>query len=274
MFTGTVYIVGAGPGDPELLTVKARRLLDEADVILHDSLVGSGIIEQLPKNADVLNVGKRPDEKHTSQAEINRLMVSEAEQGKTVVRLKGGDPTVFARGGEEATFLAEHGIAFEIVPGISSVLAAPETAGIPLTHRSHSSSVTVITGHETPAKESSSLDWEALSRTVSAGGTLVILMGVRRLAENVSALIDLGVASETPVAVIENASLPEEVSITGTLANIAQNARDAGIDPPAVTVVGEVVGIGTAGTSGQASASASQLAHLVIGVDEHANHRS
>ncbi|MFB6101631.1 MAG: uroporphyrinogen-III C-methyltransferase [Haloplanus sp.] len=241
--TGTVYLVGAGPGDPELLTVKARRLLDEADVVLHDSLVGDGVIESLPDCTRVEHVGKRADGERTPQAEINDRLISEANAGRDVVRLKGGDPTIFARGGEEAQHLARHDVPFEIVPGITSAIAAPGVAGIPPTHRDHASTLAVVTGHEDPTKEDSALDWPALSSLVAAGGTLVILMGVGRLPDNVAALREAGVDAETPVAMVERATLPEERTVTGTLETIVDRATEVGVEPPAVTVVGQVVGV-------------------------------
>jgi uroporphyrin-III C-methyltransferase len=241
--TGTVYLVGAGPGDPELMTVKARQLLDEVDVVFHDSLVGDGVIESLPDDVRVESVGKRADGARTPQAEINDRLVREAETGRDVVRLKGGDPTIFARGGEEAEHLARHGIPFEVVPGITSAVAAPAVAGIPPTHRDHASSVTVVTGHEDPAKADSALDWGALASLVETGGTLVVLMGVGRLPENVAALRASGVAPDTPVAMVERATLPDERVVTGTLETVVDRADEAGVEPPAVTVVGRVVGV-------------------------------
>jgi len=241
--TGTVYLVGAGPGDPDLLTVKARRLLDEADVVLHDSLVGDGVVESIPDGTRTENVGKRADGERTPQAEINERLVQEASAGRDVVRLKGGDPCVFARGGEEAEHLARHGVPFEVVPGITSAVAAPGVAGIPPTHRDHASTLAVVTGHEDPTKADSALDWDALSSLVTAGGTLVILMGVGRLPDNAAALRAAGAAPETPVAMVERATLPDERVVTGTLDTIVDRADEAGIEPPAVTVVGDVVGV-------------------------------
>lgn len=244
MEPGSVAIVGAGPGDPELLTVKAVKRLEAADLILHDALVGDGVLDELPDRARVVNVGKRPNGERTTQAAINRRMVTAARRGDRVVRLKGGDPTIFGRGGEEAEHLAARGVPFEIVPGISSVLAGPQAAGIPLTHREHASSLTVVTGHEDPSKPDSALDWDALARTVARGGTLVILMGVGRLPDNVAALRDNGLDGETPVAMIERATLPGEFAVTDDLDGIVATADRAGIDPPAVTVVGDVVSVG------------------------------
>ncbi|MFC7081984.1 uroporphyrinogen-III C-methyltransferase [Halorussus caseinilyticus] len=241
--TGTAYLVGAGPGDPELLTVKARRLLDEADVVLHDNLVGDDLVASIPDRTTVENVGKRPGGERTPQAEINDRLVGEARAGRDVVRLKGGDPTLFGRGGEEAEYLARHGVPFEFVPGVTSAIAAPSAAGVPPTHRDHASSLAVVTGHEDPTKPDSAIDWEALSRLVTAGGTLVILMGVGRLPDNVAALEDHGVGPKTPVAMVERATLPSERTVTGTLDDIVERARNADIEPPAVTVVGDVVNV-------------------------------
>ena len=241
--TGTAYLVGAGPGDPELLTVKARRLLDEADTVFHDNLVGDDLVKTIPECTTVENVGKRPGGERTPQAEINDLLVHEATAGRDVVRLKGGDPTTFGRGGEEAEYLARHGVPFEFVPGVSSAIAGPSAAGIPATHRDHASALAVVTGHEDPTKEDSAIDWDALADIVSAGGTLVVLMGVGRLPDNVAALERQGVAEDTPVAMVERATLPTERTVTGTLDTIVERARAVDIEPPAVTVVGDVVNV-------------------------------
>ena len=239
---GTVYLVGSGPGDPELLTVKAKRLLEEADVVLHDKLPGPEIIESIPEEKRE-DVGKRAGGEWTPQEYTNRRLVELARDGKTVVRLKGGDPFVFGRGGEEIEHLATHGVPFEVVPGITSAVGVPGNAGIPPTHREHASAITVVTGHEDPTKAGSALDWDALSSTVTAGGTLVVLMGVGRLPDNVAALREGGVAPDTPVAMIERGTCADESSVTATLDTIVERARSAGIDPPAVTVVGDVVGV-------------------------------
>lgn len=236
--SGRVYLVGSGPGDPEYLTVKARRLLREADVVLHDKLPGPDIISLIPEQARV-DVGKRAHGERTPQSAINLAMVEHAREGKTVVRLKGGDPTVFARGGEEMQYLSEHDVPFEVVPGVTSAIAGPGVAGIPVTHRDHASSVTVVTGHEDPNKEESAVDWKALAET---GGTLVVLMGVNRLPQYTDALMDAGMDPETPVAMVERATWPEQQVATGTLATIVE-ARDAvGISPPALTIIGGVAG--------------------------------
>ena len=246
MKTGKVYLVGAGPGDPDYLTVKAVRLIQQADVVMYDTLTGDGVLELIPESSEGMYVGKRPPgggARRISQRHINRLMVTKARQGRLVVRLKGGDPNVFGRGGEEALYLAEAGIPFEIVPGVSSVLGAPGIAGIPLTHRKLASSFTVITGHEDPNKPDSSLNWNALAANVLAGGTLVILMGVKRLEENVQALLQQDVPGATPMAVIEKATFPGQAILTATLETMVGQVRPADITPPALFVLGDVVRI-------------------------------
>ncbi|SDQ88782.1 uroporphyrinogen-III C-methyltransferase [Halopelagius longus] len=233
---GMVYLVGSGPGDPELLTVKAKRLLSEADVVLHDKLPGPEIIGQIPEERRE-DVGKRAGGEWTPQEYTNHRMVELAREGKTVVRLKGGDPFVFGRGGEEMEHLAESGVPFEVVPGITSAIAGAGVAGIPVTHRDHTSSVSFVTGHEDPTKEESAVDWEALAAT---GGTLVVLMGVGKLPDYAAALRDAGMDGETPVALVERATWPEMRVATGTLDTIV-DVRDAeGIEPPAITVIGDV----------------------------------
>ncbi|MDY6819063.1 MAG: uroporphyrinogen-III C-methyltransferase [Halobacteriales archaeon] len=235
--TGTVYLVGSGPGDPELLTVKAKRLLETADIVLHDKLPGPEIIDQIPP-AKREDVGKRAGGERTPQSEINDRLVELARAGKTVVRLKGGDPFVFGRGGEEAEYLAAHDVPVEIVPGITSAIAGPAAAGIPVTHRDRASSVSVVTGHEDPDKPESAIDWEALAAT---GGTIVVLMGVGKLPEYTQTLLAAGMAPETPVALIERATWPDMQIATGTLETIVSVRDEVGIEPPAVTVIGEVV---------------------------------
>jgi len=235
---GRIYLVGAGPGDPELLTVKARRLLDEADIILHDKLSGPDILAQIDE-ARLEDVGTRGHGDTTPQSYVNDRMVELAHEGKEVVRLKGGDPTVFGRGGEEMAHLADAGVPFEVVPGISSAIAASEVAGIPVTHREHTSTFSVVTGHEDPNKEESAVDWDALA---TAGGTIVVLMGVGRLPEYTESLQAAGMDPETPVALVERATWPDQQVATGTLETIAAEAQAAGIEPPAVTVIGEVAG--------------------------------
>ncbi|WP_227380167.1 uroporphyrinogen-III C-methyltransferase [Haladaptatus halobius] len=238
--TGTVFLVGSGPGDPELLTRRAWRLLRESDVVLHDSLTGDEIVDQLPESVEVIDVGKRSPQR-TTQDEINELMLERSQKEEAVVRLKGGDPNVFGRGGEEAEYLASEDIPFEIVPGVSSVLAVPSVSGIPLTHRDRSSSLTIITGHQTPDKDESAIDWSAIADSVTGGGTLVILMGVNRLPNNVRALRKHGVPRGTPAAMVQKATWSDEKTVTGTLGNIVGKSREAAIESPAVTIVGDVV---------------------------------
>lgn len=235
---GKVYLVGAGPGDPELLTRKAHRLLAEGDVILHDKLSGPDILADIPPERRE-DVGTRGHGDTTPQSYVNERLVELARQGKTVVRLKGGDPTVFGRGGEEMAYLAEHDVPFEVVPGITSAIAGPEIAGIPVTHRDHASSVSFVTGHEQPEKDSSAVDWEALAET---GGTIVVLMGVNRLPDYTAALRDAGMDPDTPVAMVERATWPGQQVATGTLETIEAEAEAVGIEPPAVTIIGGVAG--------------------------------
>ncbi|RQH00790.1 uroporphyrinogen-III C-methyltransferase [Natrarchaeobius oligotrophus] len=235
---GTVYLVGSGPGDPDLLTVKANRLLEAADVVLHDKLPGPEIIDALPEDRRE-DVGKRAGGERTPQSEINERLVELAREGKAVVRLKGGDSFVFGRGGEEAEYLAAHGVPFEVVPAVTSAVAAPAVAGIPVTHRDHASSVSFVTGHEDPDKDESAVDWDALAAT---GGTIVVLMGVGRLPDYTTALLEAGMAPETPVALIERGTWPGQQVATGTLETIVDVRDEDGISPPAVTVIGDVAG--------------------------------
>jgi uroporphyrinogen III methyltransferase/synthase len=236
MKNGKVYIVGAGPGDAKLLTLKAVELLKIAEVVVYDRLIQDEVLGYAHPAAERIYMGK-PLGKHDSrQQEIHDLMLLKAREGKTVVRLKGGDPFVFGRGGEEAEFLAGHGIEFEVVPGVSSALAAPLRAGIPITHREIASSVSIITGHEC-SKDESCLDWEAISRM----GTLVFLMCIHNTANIAAKLIAHGRSPETPAALIQKAYWPGERVLTATLGTIAEEAARAGMEPPATLVVGEVV---------------------------------
>jgi uroporphyrin-III C-methyltransferase len=236
--TGQVALVGSGPGDPELLTVKAQRLLEEADVVLHDKLPGEELLETIDSEKRI-DVGKRAGGERTPQAEINERLVSLAQDGNRVVRLKGGDPMVFGRGGEELEYLAQHDIPVEIVPGVTSAVAVPEVAGIPVTHRDHASSVSFVTGHEDPTKAESAVDWHALAET---GGTIVVLMGVGRLPAYTDALKEAGMPQHTPVALVERGTRPGQRIATGTLETIVSVRDEVGIEPPAVTIIGEVAG--------------------------------
>lgn len=234
---GTVYLVGAGPGDPGLLTLRGADCLARADVVLHDYLVNPVLLERARPDAERVYVGKQGGGPSVSQDEINRVLVARARAGRTVVRLKGGDPFIFGRGGEEAEALAEAGVPFEVVPGVTSAIAGPAYAGIPLTHRDLVSTVTFVTGHEDPAKARSSIDWAALAR----GGTLVFFMGVKTLPAIVAQLLAHGRPADTPAAVIRWGTRAEQETVVGTLADIAEQVRARGIKPPALTVVGEVV---------------------------------
>jgi uroporphyrinogen III methyltransferase / synthase len=230
--------VGAGPGDPGLLTVRAAELLGSADCVVYDALVNPALLERVPPTADRRFVGKRGGAPSVSQDAITELLLEMAQQYEVVVRLKGGDPFIFGRGGEEAEALRDGGVEFEVVPGITAGVAAPAYAGIPVTHRGVSVSVTFLTGHEDPTKGRSDIDWEHLGRL---GGTLVFYMGVRKLEENLSRLMVAGRSPETPAAVIEWGTYPRQRTITGTLETIAALASAAGIGAPALVVVGEVV---------------------------------
>jgi len=233
---GRVYLVGVGPGDPELVSLKAYRLIKEADVILVDNLV-LGVKTLIPEGKKVIDIGKTAEEHKFSQDAINHLLVDLSEKYEKVVRLKGGDPYIFGRGGEEAVFLKERGVAFEVVPGITSAIAVPALFSIPLTYRGVSSSVTIITGHEMEEKEES-ISWAAIA---NLKGTLVILMGVGNLVKNVEELLKHGMSAETPVAVIEKGFTEDERIVCGTLGNIAEVAEKEVVKPPAVIVVGDVV---------------------------------
>ncbi|HII00265.1 TPA: uroporphyrinogen-III C-methyltransferase [Methanosarcinaceae archaeon] len=235
---GKVYLVGSGPGDPELLTLKARRLIDTADVIIYDQLPGKVILGSMPDSAEKIDAGKFAGKHTLTQNKINEAIVQKAKEGKMVVRLKGGDPYVFGRGGEEAEALVQEGIEFEIVPGITSAIAVPAYAGIPVTHRESTSMVTFITGHEDPTKEESGLNWDALAKFE---GTIVILMGVKMLRRNAEELMKNGKDSETPVALIERGTRPDQRVTVGTLATIADLAEERSVKAPAITVVGDVV---------------------------------
>jgi uroporphyrin-III C-methyltransferase len=228
-----VYLVGGGPGDPELITVKGWLALQRADVVLYDRLIPTELLDEASATAELIDVGKSPTKHRRSQEDINALLVEKALQGKTVVRLKGGDPFVFGRGGEEGEALAEAGISFEVIPGVSSAIAVPAAAGIPVTHRDYVSAFTVITGHRSDS--TADIDWDALPRR----GTFVFLMGVKHLAEIVQQLIAHGHKAETPVAVIEKGTTPDQLVVTGTLADIAERASH--LQPPSVIVVGDVV---------------------------------
>jgi len=235
---GVVYLVGAGPGDPKLITVRGLEAIQRADVVVYDRLASPRLLKHTKPGADKIFVGKLPDKHMMKQGEINQLLVDLALQGKTVTRLKGGDPSVFGRVGEEAELLAENGIAFEIVPGITSAIAVPAYAGIPVTHRDFTSSFSIVTGHEYQNKTYSSVNWDNLSQ---ASGTLIFLMGVANLEFICKKLIEGGKALTTPVALIRWGTWMEQATLTGTLTDIVEKVKAASFQSPAVIIVGEVV---------------------------------
>ena len=234
---GKVYLVGAGPGDPKLITLKGIECLQRADVVIYDLLINVKLLEHCPTHTKKIYGGKMIGEQEKRQAEIDDLMIRYARAGKTVVRLKGGDPFIFGRGGEEALTLVDAGIDFEIVPGITSAIAAPAYAGIPLTHRSYSSSVAFVTGHSAALKADSAIHWEQLATGVD---TLVILMGVGHLREIAGRLIQHGRSPETPISLIHWGTTPQQKTLEGTLADIAQKAEAVNFRNPAAIVVGDV----------------------------------
>ena len=230
---GIVYLVGGGPGDPGLITVKGLECLRRADVVLYDRLVAQELLMEVPSHAELIDVGKEPKRHRRSQDEINALLIDRARDGKIVVRLKGGDPFVFGRGGEECQALAEAGIRYEVIPGVSSAIAVPAYAGIPVTQRGITTAFTVVAGHT--GSVDSNIDWEAIARI----GTIVFLMGVEHLPQIIPQLIAHGRSADTPAALIQEGTTPNQVVITATLADIVEKTRE--IRPPAVLIVGEVV---------------------------------
>lgn len=237
---GVVYLVGGGPGDPGLLTVEAARLLRRADVVVHDALVGPGILDLIPRSAERVDVGKRCGGRRTSQERIHEILIEAAATHRTVVRLKGGDPFVFGRGGEEALALKDAGVRYRIVPGVTAGVGVSAYAGIPVTHRGLSASVTFVTGHEDVGGAQSRIDWESLARIQ---GTLVVYMGVGTLGAVSDRLIAAGKNSSTPVAVVRWGTVSAQRTVTGTLQDIAGIASVAGIGSPALVVIGEVVSL-------------------------------
>lgn len=234
---GIVHLVGAGPGDPGLLTARALELIAAADVILHDRLIPESALDGAREDAELVYVGKRPGRPSVPQSQIDALLVEHGRAGRRVVRLKGGDPFVFGRGGEEAQALRDAGVPFEVVPGVTAGIAAPAYAGIPVTHRDEASAVAFVTAHEDPDKPESAIDWEALGRFP---GTLVFYMGVGRLLATAQRLIAAGRPASEAVAVVERGTLPGQRTVLGTLETIAQRAAEAQVRPPSITVVGSV----------------------------------
>lgn len=236
---GEVVLVGGGPGDPDLLTVGGLRELRTADVVLYDHLAPLACLEQTRPGATLIDVGKIPGGRQTAQAEINALLVAHAGRGAKVVRFKGGDPFVLGRGGEEWEACAAAGIPVRVIPGVSAAIAGPELAGIPLTHRGLSQGFTVVSGHVGPDDPASTTNWTALAQST---GTLVILMGVAHLPEICAGLVARGLAADTPAAIVARAAMPGSQVVTGTVATLPELAAAARVEPPALTVIGAVVG--------------------------------
>ena len=237
---GFVSLIGAGPGDPGLLTLRGAEALSRADVVVYDYLANPALLAHARPGAEQIYAGKQAGRHTLSQDEINALLVERGLAGQRVARLKGGDPFVFGRGGEEALALLEAGVAFEVVPGVTSAVAAPAYAGIPVTHRGLASSLAIVTGHEDPAKDEPALDWAHLATGVD---TLVLLMGIGNLPRIVAELVAHGRPASTPAAVVRWGTLPGQQTVTGTLADIAGRVQEAGLQPPAVTIVGAVAGL-------------------------------
>jgi uroporphyrin-III C-methyltransferase len=233
--TGKVFLVGAGPGDPELITVRGLRVLREAHVVVYDRLVHPALLEEAPAGAERVFAGKHPEGPRTSQEEIVQVLVDRARRGLRVVRLKGGDPFVFGRGGEEVEALREAGVPYEVVPGVTAAVAVPAAAEIPVTHREWASAFAVVTGH--PCEASPEVDWSALARVP----TLVVLMGLRRLPQVVDQLLAAGAEPDTPAAMIARGTLPDQRVVVATLGTVVDQVQRAGLQPPATLVVGRVV---------------------------------
>ncbi|MBF0209472.1 MAG: uroporphyrinogen-III C-methyltransferase [Desulfamplus sp.] len=237
---GKIYLIGAGPGDPGLITIKGAECIKRADVVVYDYLAAPALLKYANKDAKIIYVGKKGGDHTMSQEKINELLVSKGKDGLVVARLKGGDPFIFGRGGEEAEALIEAGIAFEVVPGVTSAVAAPAYAGIPLTHRDYTSSVSLITGHEDPLKDESSIRWDTLAQS---GSTLVFFMGVKNLPNICEKLLENGKSPDTPVALVRWGTTPKQQTVSGTLKNIVQKVAEAKLKPPSLIVVGDVVSL-------------------------------
>ncbi|MGI0081781.1 MAG: uroporphyrinogen-III C-methyltransferase [Nitrosopumilaceae archaeon] len=235
--TAKVYLVGAGPGDPKLITLKAVETIKKADVVLYDRLVGKGILSLIPKRTQKIYVGRDVGDDYKHQDSTNDLMLKFAKTKKNIVRLKGGDPFIFGRGGEEAEFLHKHKIKFELIPGITSGIGSAEYSGIPLTHRDHSSSVVFVTVHEDAKKKKESVKWKRLAKSVD---TIVVMMGLSRLEKICKELILGGMSKKTPVAVIQDGTTPKHRMVKGNLSNISSKVRQAQIKPPSIIIIGKV----------------------------------
>lgn len=240
MTTGKVILVGAGPGDPGLITVRGLEWIRRAEVLVYDRLIPMDLLDEARPDCERIDAGKAQHDHKIPQPQLNALLVEKAREGKLVVRLKGGDPFVFGRGGEEALVLHAAGIPFEIVPGVTSAVAVPAYAGVPVTQRDMATAFTVFTGHENPDKPESAVDYAALAACARAG-TLVLLMGVTYLDTIMRELLTHGIAPDLPALVIENGTLPNQRTVSGTVSTIAALAREAAVRPPALTVIGEVV---------------------------------
>ncbi|QTA92681.1 uroporphyrinogen-III C-methyltransferase [Desulfonema magnum] len=240
MTNGKVYLVGAGPGDPGLITVKGLECIRCADTIIYDYLAAPALLKYAPENAELIYVGKKGGDHTLSQDGINALIAEKAKSGLVVTRLKGGDPFIFGRGGEEAEILLDEGVPFEVVPGVTSAIAAPAYAGIPLTHRDFTSTLAFVTGHEDPTKAETSIDWASLAKGI---GTLVFLMGVKNLPNITRNLLEHGMNADTPVALVRWGTTPGQMTVTGTLETIVEEVKAAGLKAPAIIVVGNVVGL-------------------------------
>ncbi len=240
---GTVYLVGAGPGDPQLATLRAVKLLASADVVVYDALANPALLDHVRPTAELIDAGKRAKAHTLTQDQINDLLIAKAREGKTVVRLKGGDPYVFGRGSEEAIYLHERGAKVEVVPGITAALAGPAYAGIPVTHRAVATTVTLITGHEDPTKGDSQIDYAALAKLAIAGGTLCFYMGMGRLQVILDALTRHGLPAATPAAVVQWGTMPVQRSVRATIADLAAAVEKAGLGAPAIIVIGPVVAV-------------------------------
>ncbi len=238
--TGKVYLVGAGPGDPGLFTVKGLQLLREADVVMYDALANPDLLRECRSDAELIDAGKRARDHHLSQWQTNELLVKYAQEGKVVVRLKGGDPFLFGRGAEEAEELRKAGAEVHVVPGVSSSISVPELAGIPVTHRDYASMVTFITGHEKDGREGDRIDWRSL---VNGHGTLVILMGLGNAGNISRQLIEGGMSPDMPAAVISKGSTPEQRVEVTTVSGLEATIRDKALEPPGIMVIGEVASV-------------------------------
>lgn len=236
--SGNVYLIGAGPGDPGLLTLKGKACIEAADVVVYDYLAAPALLSLARKDAECIYVGKKGGDHTLSQDGINQLLVKKAQEGNVVARLKGGDPFIFGRGGEEAEVLIAAGIPYEVVPGVTAAIAATAYAGIPLTHRKLTSTLAFVTGHEDPTKNDSRIDWQSLAKGI---GTIVFYMGVRNLPNIVKRLMEFGRSPETPVGLIRWGTTTKQQTVTGTLATIEEEVKKAGLSSPAIIVVGEVV---------------------------------